>query len=46
MYGDKITAKERIGKKPSALHKALMNKSNKAYAKQGVKEAHKKPIKK
>jgi hypothetical protein len=43
MYNDKTTSRERILKssKSSAVHKALMSKIDKNYAKQGNKEAHK-----
>lgn len=46
MYGDKTKAKERVGKKASAVHKAIMNMADKNYAKQGIKEAAKRIVKK
>ncbi len=43
MFGDKRSTKEKVSKtkKSNPIHKALMSKVDKNYAKQGNKEAHK-----
>lgn len=46
MYGDKITSKERTSKKGSAIHKAIMNKTEKSHTKNALKNAHERVEKK